>query len=144
MSYALDVNILLYASDAGVPEHPRAAEFLRQCLSGGELLCIAWMTLMSYLRMATHPTLFAQPLSHAEAASNVEALLERPHVRVLSEDEGFWEVYCGVVAGIPLRGNLVPDAHLAAILKQHGVKTIYTRDRDFRKFDFLDVRDPLS
>jgi predicted nucleic acid-binding protein len=43
-----------------------------------------------------------------------------------------------------VRGNLVPDAHLAALLKQHGVRTLYTRDGDFRKFPFLDVRDPLA
>jgi predicted nucleic acid-binding protein len=43
-----------------------------------------------------------------------------------------------------VRGNLVPDAHLAALLLQHGVKTLYTKDTDFRKFDFLNVRDPLA
>jgi predicted nucleic acid-binding protein len=43
-----------------------------------------------------------------------------------------------------VRGNLVPDAHLAAILKQHGVRTLFTRDTDFRKFPFLDLRDPFT
>jgi hypothetical protein len=44
---------------------------------------------------------------------------------------------------LPVRGNLVPDAHLASLLRQHGVKTLYTRDTDFRKFDFLEVSDPF-
>ena len=44
-------------------------------------------------------------------------------------------------ARIPVRGNLVPDAHLAAILQQHGVRTLYTNEADFRKFDFLEIRD---
>jgi predicted nucleic acid-binding protein len=49
-----------------------------------------------------------------------------------------------VTKNVPTRGNLVPDAHLAALLSQHGVVTLCTHDRDFRKFSFLDVRDPLD
>jgi hypothetical protein len=49
-----------------------------------------------------------------------------------------------VTKDVSTRGNLVPDAHLAALLSQHGVVTLYTRDRDFRKFSFLDVRDPVA
>jgi hypothetical protein len=63
---------------------------------------------------------------------------------VLSEGEGFFEVYRGVTARFPVRGNLVPDAHLAALLLQHGVRKLYTLDRDFRKFDFLEVADPFE
>jgi hypothetical protein len=48
-----------------------------------------------------------------------------------------------MTAEVPTRGNLVPDAHLAAILRQHGVKKLYSHDRDFLKFGFLDIRDPL-
>jgi len=99
---------------------------------------------MSYLRMATHPAIFTRPLSQERAMSNVEALLSTPHCRILSEDEGFWELYREVTSDVPTRGNLVPDAHLAALLRYHGVKTLYTHDRDFLKFTFLDVRDPLA
>jgi hypothetical protein len=49
-----------------------------------------------------------------------------------------------MTAEVPTRGNLVPDAHLAAILRQHGVKKLYTHDTDFLKFAFLDVRDPIA
>ena len=49
-----------------------------------------------------------------------------------------------VTGGFPVRGNLVPDAHLAALLKQHGVRTLFSRDTDFRKFGFLDLRDPFA
>jgi uncharacterized protein len=75
---------------------------------------------------------------------NVERLARLPHVRWLSEEPGFLDVYSDVTSRFPVRGNLVPDAHLAALLKQHGVRTLYTRDADFRKFDFLDVRDPFA
>jgi toxin-antitoxin system PIN domain toxin len=143
MSYAVDVNLLLYASDTGGPMHDRASAFLRQCVSGREVFCLAWMTLMSYLRMATHPAIFIRPLAHAEAARNVEALVALPHCCVISEEEGFWAHYKEITDQLPIRGNLVPDAHLAALLAQHGIVTLYTHDRDFRRFNFLDVRDPL-
>ncbi|HEX7622901.1 MAG TPA: TA system VapC family ribonuclease toxin [Anaeromyxobacteraceae bacterium] len=143
MSFSCDVNVLLYASDASSPEQPRARRFLGEAAAGGDLFCLGWPTLMSYLRMATHPSIFGAPLTPAEAMLNVARLARLPHVRCLSEEPGFLEVYQDVTKRFPVRGNLVPDAHLAALLKQHGVQTIYTRDRDFRKFDFLDVRDPF-
>ncbi|GMV46393.1 MAG: ribonuclease VapC48 [Pseudomonadota bacterium] len=144
MSFAIDVDILLYASDAGCAEHAKARVFIERCAAGSEVICLAWPTLMGYLRMATHPAIFAHPLSHEDAARNVDALLALPQVRAIGEDEGYWPLYRRLAAELPVRGNLVPDAHLAALLRQHGIKTIYTRDRDFHKFRGLDVRDPIE
>jgi hypothetical protein len=143
VSFGIDVNILLYASDQSSPLNQKATSFLEKCATDREVFCLAWLTLMSYLRMATHPSIFDRPLSHQEASDNVDALLGLPHCRVLSEEEGFWNAYREVTADVATRGNLVPDAHLATILRSHGVTTLYTHDRDFRKFDFLTVRDPL-
>lgn len=144
MSYSVDVNVLLYASDRASTRHAAAIRFLEGRASDSELFCVAWATLMSYLRVATHPRIFAHPLSPGEALSNVEALIGMPHVRVLSEGEEFLDVYRAVTGGFPVRGNLVPDAHLAALLRQHQVRTLYTTDADFRKFEFLDVKDPFA
>src|SRR5208282_4886268 len=99
---------------------------------------------MSYLRIATHPRIFSAPLSPAEALANVSALLGLPHVRTLSEQDCFIDAYNHVAGDMPVRGNLVPDVHIAAILFQHGVRTLYTNDHDFRKFRSLEVRDPFS
>jgi toxin-antitoxin system PIN domain toxin len=99
---------------------------------------------MSCLRMATHPAVFDHPLSPDEAMANIETLLNLPHARFLSEEDGFWNVYRATTAEVSTRGNLVPEAHLATLLRQHGVKTLYTHDRHFLKFFFLDPRDPLS
>ena len=74
----------------------------------------------------------------------MEALVALPHVRLLAEEDGFLEVYREMTGSFPVRGNLVPDAHLAALLKQRGVRTLYTRDADFRKFSFLQVLDPFA
>ena len=143
MSFAIDVNVLLYASDAASPHAGRATEFLAERAAAREVFCLAWTTVMSYLRVVTHPAIFASPLSPDEAMRNIDALVKLPHVRLLAEEEGFWDLYCEVTAAVPARGNLVPDAHLAALLRQHGIRTIYTNDSDFRKFPFLDVRNPF-
>jgi uncharacterized protein len=143
MSFALDVNILLYASDTSSPHFEPARSFIESCMVQDEVFTLGWPTVMGYLRIATHPAIFDRPLSPDEAMANIEMLLNLPQVRFLSEEEGFWNVYRATTAEVPTRGNLVPDAHLAALLRQHGVKTLYTHDRDFLKFSFLDVRDPL-
>jgi toxin-antitoxin system PIN domain toxin len=144
VSYAIDVNVFLYASDRSSVHSARALEFLAECAAGPEVVCVAWPTVMSYLRLATHPSIFAHPLSPDEAIGNVDSLLRLPHVRALGEEEGFWTVFRDVAGSTPTRGNLVPDAHLAALLRQHGVTTLYTNDKDFRKFDFLKVRNPFD
>lgn len=143
MSFGIDVNILLYASDETSPFHAKAAGFLQECAQGREVFCVAWLTAMSYLRMATHPSIFERPLTPAQAMGNIEALLSLPHCRAIGEEPDHLRVYQDITRAVPARGNLVPDAHLAAVLSQHGVVTLYTHDRDFRKFSFLDVRDPL-
>ena len=144
MSFSCDVNVLLYASDTASPVHAAARRFVETAAVGGDLWYLCWPTLMSYLRIATHSRIFESPLAPAEALGNVEALARVPHVRLLSEEPGFLDVYREVSGAFPVRGNLVPDAHLAALLRQHGVKTLYTRDTDFRKFAFLEVRDPFA
>ena len=75
MSAAIDVNVLLFASDTASPLHQRAAEFLEECAAGPDLLYLAWSTVMSYLRISTHPAIFASPLQPEEAAHNAETLL---------------------------------------------------------------------
>jgi toxin-antitoxin system PIN domain toxin len=144
VSYSVDVNVLLHASDRSSDRHARARRFVESSAAGPEILCLTWPTLMSYLRIATHPRIFSAPLSPDEALGNIVALINLPHVRALSELDGFVDAYKHMTAEIPVRGNLVPDAHVATILFQHGIRTLYTSDRDFRKFQSLDVRDPFG
>jgi uncharacterized protein len=76
--------------------------------------------------------------------ANVEALMSRPHGRTAGEADGFWDHYARAAAEVAPRGNLVPDAHLVALMHQHGVSTMWSRDRDLRKFDGITVRDPFA
>lgn len=110
---------------------------------GDEILCLTWQTVMGYLRISTHASIFDEPLPHAVAQENMRSLMNRSHVRMLSEGPDFWDCYTEAAGQTPVRGNFVADAHLAALLKQNGVVRLYTTDKDFRKFDFLKVLDPF-
>jgi toxin-antitoxin system PIN domain toxin len=136
--------VLLYASDRASPRHRAAVGFLEQRVSDPDVFCLAWPTLMAYVRIATHPRIFAEPLAPDEALSNVEMLLGLSRVRAIGEADGFLAAYRRATSDVVARGNLVPDAHLATLLRQHGVRRLYTTDADFRRFDFLEVRDPLA
>jgi len=144
VSATLDANLLLYASDSASAFHARALEVVERFAGGPDLVYLFWPVIVSYLRIATHPAVFERPLTSEAATANVEALLSLPHVRAPGEDEGFWAVYRAVTSGIVVRGNLVPDAHLVALMRQYGVSTIWTHDRDFRKFPGITVRDPFA
>ena len=144
MSFAIDVNILVYASHRQSVRYDQAVEFLEGCVRGPEVFYLAWITVMSYLRLVTNPKIFVDPLTPREAQQNIETLLGVPHCRLLSEQEGFWRTYQSCIAGSLIRSNDVPDAHLAAILKQNGITRLYTADRDFRRFEFLRVINPFT
>jgi toxin-antitoxin system PIN domain toxin len=140
MSFAVDANLLLYASDLSSPRQAKAYEHLSRLAHGPEIAYLFWPVLMAYLRIATHSSIFSAPLSAEEAMDNVSALVALPHVRCPGEDARFWDSYEQIAAGQNIRGNLVPDAHVVALMRQHGVTVIWTDDRDFRRFEGITVR----
>ena len=144
MSRTIDANVLLHASDATSPNHVAALAALGTLAAGPEIVYLFWPTVMDYLRVATHPSVFARPLSLAEAIGNVEGLLARPHVRAAGEGEAFWRRFRELAEDALPSGNLVPDAHLAALMLEHGVGTILTHDRDFRRFRGIAIEDPFA
>lgn len=143
MSATLDANVLLYASDAESPFNARAVELIDDIARGPQIVYLFWPTLMAYLRIATHPAIFAEPLPLADARMNVEQLLELPNVQTAGEQEGFWRRAGEVLDDAGPTGNLVPDAHIVALMLENGVRTIWTHDRDYRRFRTIDVRDPF-
>jgi uncharacterized protein len=144
VSYVLDANILLFASDEDSPLCVRAKEVLRGAAQESEIVYIFWPTIMAYLRIATHPSVFRHPLSSAGAIANVEALIDRPHIQSPGEQDRFWTRFREVAADTPPKGNFVADAHLAALMLENGVRTIWTHDRDFRMFPNIEVIDPFD
>jgi hypothetical protein len=76
--------------------------------------------------------------------ANIERLLTLPHVQSSGERDRFWGLLLSVVHTAGVRGNLVPDAHLVALMLENGVETIWTHDRDYRRFDGIQVKDPFA
>jgi toxin-antitoxin system PIN domain toxin len=144
VSYALDANILLYASDESSPHHRRSLEVVTRAAQGPEIVYLFWPSIMAYLRIATHPGVFRRPLPLAEAVGNVAALIGRPHVQTPGEQERFWRRFGEVAADAAPTGNLVADAHLVGLMLENGVRTIWTHNRDYRRFRGIEVRDPLE
>jgi uncharacterized protein len=143
LSATVDTNVLLYAANADDEAHPIARELLERLAAGPDLFYLFWPTIMGFLRIATHPAVFPRPHSPERAVAAISALVGRSNVRTPSETGGFWKLYEST-ADAQTRGNHVPDAHLAALMRQHGVAIIYTRDRDFRRYDGIDARDPFT
>ncbi len=142
MSATVDVNVLMYRTDERSPFHGTATETMARLTAGPELLYLFWPVLSSYLRLATHAGIADRPLDVESAISNVESLVNLPHVRTPAEEPGFVDVFVDTLPG-PVRGNDIPDVHLVALMRQHGVETIYTNDRGFRRFDRIRVIDPF-
>ncbi len=143
MSATVDANVLVYASNEADPVHAPARALVERLAAGPDLVYLFWPTLMGYLRIVTHPSILPRPLPAGRAIANVDALLSLGHVRAPGEADGFWEFFRAAAAD-HVHGNLVPDAHIAALMRQHGVTTIYTRDRDYRRFDGIQPQDPFA
>lgn len=142
MSVTVDVNVLVYASNESEPVHEAARSLVDRLAAGPGIVYLFWPTLLGYLRLVTHPALLPSPLSPAAAIGNVSALLARPHVRSPGEGDRFWELF-RLTSGTDTRGNDVPDAHVAALMREYGVGTIYSRDRGLRRYEGITVEDPF-
>jgi uncharacterized protein len=144
MSQTVDTNILVYATHSASPFHGGARALVEHLVAGPSLAYLLWPAVLGYLRIVTHPNILGSPLSSDEAMSNIEALMAPSHVRVAGEGSDFWPSFRSVAADVKPRGNLVPDAHLVGLMREHGVSTIWSHDRDFRKFRGITVKDPFS
>lgn len=144
VSETFDVDVLVHATHRASPFHDKAKTLVERFLAGPGLAYLLWPVALGYLRVVTHPTLLGAPLAPEVAVENIEQFTSRPHVRQVGEANGFWPVYRRVADPVKPRGNLVPDAHLVALMRHHGIATIWSHDRDFRKFEGIRIRDPFS
>ncbi|MCU0223251.1 MAG: PIN domain-containing protein [Acidobacteria bacterium] len=142
---ALDTNVLVYAADTSSPEHVPCRARLEACRGGSVPWYLTWAVIYEFLRVVTHPRVFRTPWTLTEAWQFIDALLASPTLTVLKETDRHAEVTREIVRTIPaLRGNIVHDLHTAALMKEHGVRALCTRDTDFHRFGFLEVIDPLA
>ena len=130
----VDLNILLYAVNSGGPEHGPASDWLRAALrEGDEPIGLGWVVVLGFLRLSTSPRLFPRPLGINEALLFVETLLTHRLVRKVLPGEGHWALLRHLLTLSGTGGNLVTDAHLAALALEYDAR-IATRDADFSRF----------
>ncbi len=144
MSATLDVNILVYAADRTSSRHERARAHLERVATSSAITYLFWPVLLGYMRIVTHPAIVEAPLSPEAALSDIDDLIGRPQVVVPGEGERFWAAFKRVARAVQPRGTLVPDAHLVALMHEHGVAQVWSNDRDLRKFDGISVLNPFD
>lgn len=142
--FVVDTNILVYAADRDSPFHQRCHGLLGEWRAQTSAWYVTWGILYEFLRVSTHPRVFRRPWPVARAWSFVEAVLASPALDILIPTERHAEVAAGVIEEIPhLSGNLMHDAQTAILMREHGIKRVYTRDTDFHRFPFLEPLDPM-
>lgn len=141
---AVDTNVLVFAEVTSSPQHVRAREVIRRLAEGGAAWAIPWPCVYEFLRVVTHPRVYHPPVPMDLALQDLRAVLDSPSLILLAETSRHAEVMESVVRESRVAGNLVHDAHIAALCLEHGVTELITGDRDFRRFSGLTVTDPFA
>jgi toxin-antitoxin system PIN domain toxin len=139
----VDVNILVYATIKGFPQHQAAREWLDLQLNGFGRVGLPWAALLGFLRVTTNPRMTTRPLSIAVAWEQVKLWRSVDVVWAPAPTERHADVLGGLLAAPGVHGNLVPDAHLAALAIEHGL-TLCSTDGDFARFPGLRWENPLE
>ena len=141
---AIDTNVLVFAEIISSPQHARAREVLRSLGEGAAAWAIPWPCVYEFLRVVTHPRVYHPPVPMDVALRDLRAVLGSPSLILLAETPRHAELMDAVVRDSGVAGNLIHDAHIAALCLEHGVTEIITGDRDFRRFSGLTVTDPFA
>jgi len=142
--FVVDTNILLYAADLDSPDHVPCRGLIEEWRRGRTPWYLTWGVVYEFLRVATHPRVFRNPIPIADAWKFLEALQASPNLSILQETERHSQIVSELFKEIPdIRGNLVFDTHTAILMRENGIRKICTRDTDFHRFPFVEIIDPL-
>jgi toxin-antitoxin system PIN domain toxin len=138
-----DVNLLLHAHNPKAAEHQKALNWWNQCLQGHEGVALAWVVILGFVRIATQPRIFENPMTVEEAVGRVEEWLALPHIHLVHPAAAHFENWSALLKQIGTAGNLTTDAHLAAVAIERGL-ILQTTDADFTRFPGLKWKNPLA
>jgi len=138
----LDANLLLYAVHKRAEQHERASSWLTEQLNGPRRVGFPWQSINAFLRISTHPRAFERPLEPAVAWERVTDWLAAPVAWVPEPGHEYRRLFGDLISTYDVRGNLIPDAALAALAMEHGV-TLVSTDTDFARFRELRWKNPL-
>jgi uncharacterized protein len=138
-----DVNLLIYAVDRDSPRHAAARAWLEEALSNTTPVGLAWVVILAFIRITTRPGILRHPLAPDRALAYIDEWLQQPYVKAIAPGEHHWPILRNLLATTGTAGNLVSDAHLAAIAIEHGA-TVYSTDHDFARFPGVAHVNPLA
>lgn len=139
----VDLNVLLYAINRDSTHHAACLRWWERALAGDEPIGLAWVVILGFLRLATHPRVFPQPLDPEDAIDRVGTWLSHPSIRVVREIDDHWRLLAEMLGDTGTAGNLTTDAHLASLAVAHGA-TLVSCDTDFARFARLRWESPLA
>ena len=136
---AIDTNVLVYAHRAETELHKVALEHLTCLCEGNQPWALPAPCLSEFFRVATHTKVFNPPSKLTEALDFAKSVTEAPACRLLAPGKHYLEHLFSVMQEADARGNLVFDAQIVALCREHSVSTVLTNDRDFERFDGISV-----
>ena len=139
----VDANLLIYAYNPAAGQHAAAKRWLEAVVAGRTPVRFAWVTVLAFVRIMTHPQVFKRPFSMQEAVEMVDSWLAQPSVAMLGPSDDHWSMLRQLLLNGQASGPLSTDAHLAALAVEHGA-TLFTTDRDFARFPNLQFVNPLE
>jgi toxin-antitoxin system PIN domain toxin len=139
----VDTNLLIYAVDSDSPHHARANAWFTDLLSGTTPVGLAWLVVLAFVRVTTRPGVMQRPQTVEGALGLVDEWLALPYVSWVAPGEHHWPLLRNLLKATGTAGNLVPDAHLAALAIEHGCP-IYSADHDFKRFPGVEHINPLE
>lgn len=139
----VDANILLYAEDSTSEHHEAAREWWDEQLSGSEPVGLCWPVLSAFIRISTNARLHQRPLTLKEAIERVQSWLDQSCVRIVQPTDQHWMFFQKMLRGGSAVGNLVSDAHLAALAAEHNC-VLQSTDADFSRFRGLKWKNPTA
>jgi toxin-antitoxin system PIN domain toxin len=137
-----DINLLIYAHNIRSSRHEKACDWWNGCLQGNESVALAWVVVMGFVRISTHPKVFASPMPVEGALDRVEEWLTQPHVHLLEPRATHFQTWSALLKNLGTAADLTTDAHLAALAMERGL-VLYTTDADFSRFPGLKRKNPL-
>lgn len=140
---AIDTNILVFAARPEPVFHRQALELITQLAEGSDPWAIPWPCAYEFLRIVTHPRVFSRPSLPEEAVETLQLLQESPSLTMIGAGPGHFGILEAAMRNSGVTGNLVHDAHIAALCLEHGVSMLFTLDRDFSRFPGLKYRSPF-
>jgi toxin-antitoxin system PIN domain toxin len=140
---AVDANLLVYAHQSESEFHDRAKAVIESVRVQAAPWAIPWPCVHEFLSVTTNPRIYKRPATGEEAVKFLEALMDSAELHLLAESEGYIEKLKTLLTNPKITGGRIHDARIAAICLHHGVRELWSADRDFSMFPQLKVRNPL-